>query len=466
MSLMAFAAALLLPLALGAGSIALLGGRPVAAWAWLRLSGEGFLLGLLIVAGMMMLPGIRPADSFAALGLPIAAIAIGLLVAARRAMPQPAPSAPLAPLELALSWLSLGLIGLHVLPLWYEACQLPTLPWDAWSTWMYKARAWFEQETFLPFVDPGAAVAQPGRDVLATLAPHYPNAVPRFAVWVASAQGEWSGMAVRLLWPVLWLALGACCYGGLRALGLAASVAAVASAALLSLPLLNHHAALAGYADLWLATLLLMAALRLAAFVRERRRADAVLALAFALLLPALKLEGAVWLLGLIATAAIMLLPRVARGPVVLGAVLLVAVLAATVGLVLPVPGLGMVALSWGEAVIPGVGTLELYWRPVGDEVLATLFRLPNWHLLWFLWPFLLGWRWRVLRRDPAAAALAWFTLYAGAFLFVLFFFTDASRWAENLTSVNRVLLQVVPTMIALAALGFRPSPADADRSR
>ncbi len=466
MSPVAFVAALLLPLALGLGLIALIGGRPVGAWAWLRLLGEGFLLGLLVVAGLMMVPGIRPADSFAVLALPIAAFTVGLFALARRPMPQPLPDAAQSPLETALASMALGLMGLHLLPLWQEACQLPTLPWDAWSTWMYKARAWFEQEAFLPFVDPAAAVAQPGREALATLAPHYPNAVPRFAVWVASAQGEWSGMAVRLLWPVLWLALGACCYGGLRALGLASAAAAAATAALLSLPLLNHHVALAGYADLWLATLLLMAALRLAAFVRERRRADAALALVFALLLPTIKLEGAVWLLGLLATAAIMLMPRATRTPVVLAAIVLVAVLATTTGLAVPVPGLGMVALAWGEAIIPGVGTLELHWRPVGTEVFATLFRLPNWHLLWYVWPALLAWRWRALRDDPAAAALAWFMLYAAAFLFALFFFTDASRWAENLTSVNRVLLQIVPTAIALAALGFRASSARDDRSR
>lgn len=466
MSLIAFAAALVLPLVLGAGLIAMLGGRPRAGWAWLQLLGEGFLLGLLGVAGLMMLPGIRPADSFAMLALPVAVLAIALLVLARRSMPPLAPEPPQSPLATALSWLAAGLVGLHLLPLWSEAGRLPSLPWDAWSTWLYKARAWYAQEAFLPFVESAAAVAEPGRAVLATLVPQYPNAVPRFAVWVASAQGEWSGAAVRLLWPVLWLALGACCHGGLRALGLATAGAAVATAALLSLPLLNHHVALAGYADLWLATLLLMASLRLAAFAREGRRVDAALALAYALLLPAIKLEGAVWLLGLLATAAILWLPRAARIPIVLGAALLLTALATTVGLVLPVPGLGLVALGWGEARVPGVGILELYWRPVGDEVLTTLFRLPNWHLLWFVWPVLLAWRWQVLRRDPAAAALAWFSLYAGAFLFVLFFFTDASRWAENLTSVNRVLLQVVPTLIALAALGFRPSPADGGRSR
>ena len=38
-------------------------------------------------------------------------------------------------------------------------------------------------------------------------------------------------------------------------------------------------------------------------------------------------------------------------------------------------------------------------------------------------------------------------------FLFVLFFFTDASKWAENLTSINRVLLHIVPTSVMFTAL-------------
>jgi hypothetical protein len=458
--------AVLLPCLLGTGILLAVEGRPAAAWGWMRIAGEGFLLGLLVTAVAMMLPGLVPANSFYALGLPLLLCA-GFLVAfgARRPACSHAPPR-LEPLEWPWLALAAAVVALHAYPLWREAQNLPTLPWDAWSTWMFKARAWYEQPAFLPFVDPATALAQPDGAALATLAPHYPNALPRIAVWIASAQPEWSGARVRSLWPVLWLALGAGFYGGLRGLGLKAAVAAVATAAMLSLPLVNHHAALAGYADLWISALVALSALRLAAWALHRRWQDAALGLVFALLLPTLKLEGTIWLLGLVGAFLLCWVPVRWRIPLVFGGLVLLLALALWVGLSLPLPGLGWISLGWGRVEVPGTGVLELYWRPVLPEVLTTLFLLPNWHLLWYALPVVLLAGWRRLARQPSAALLGWFLLYAMAFIAILFFFTDASRWAENLTSVNRVLLQVVPVTVALAALAIHRPTEDAHTAR
>ena len=135
------------------------------------------------------------------------------------------------------------------------------------------------------------------------------------------------------------------------------------------------------------------------------------------------------------------------RGLVVAGLVMLWG------GLALPLPGLGVVRLAWGEIEIPAMGTLALHWRPVGSEVLSTLFLLPNWHLLWIALPVLVLVHRGALRADPALRALAVFLALAATFLFVLFFFTDAAAWAENLTSVNRVLLHVAPACVAFLTL-------------
>jgi hypothetical protein len=44
------------------------------------------------------------------------------------------------------------------------------------------------------------------------------------------------------------------------------------------------------------------------------------------------------------------------------------------------------------------------------------------------------------------------------AFLFALFFFTTASVWAQDFTSANRLILQLVPSLFVLAAVLLRPS--------
>ena len=52
-------------------------------------------------------------------------------------------------------------------------------------------------------------------------------------------------------------------------------------------------------------------------------------------------------------------------------------------------------------------------------------------------------------------------------FLFVLFFFTDASAWAENYTSTNRLILHIVPALFSLLALllaSLDPAPRETVR--
>src|SRR5690606_8403970 len=126
-------------------------------------------------------------------------------------------------------------------------------------------------------------------------------------------------------------------------------------------------------------------------------------------------------------------------------------------GLPIPAPGLGTVWLRWGEITVPGIGDIELALHPVLPEVFASLFLLPNFHLLWWLLPvgLLIGWRQR--RFDRAASGLGLLLLLGLGFVGFLFFFTDAAAWAKNLTSLNRIVLQLAPVAILFLAALFRP---------
>jgi hypothetical protein len=98
--------------------------------------------------------------------------------------------------------------------------------------------------------------------------------------------------------------------------------------------------------------------------------------------------------------------------------------------------------------------------------VAQSLFLLPNWSLLWYLLLPLVAWRWRQLQR-PDAAMLGLLLAYGMLFLFVLFFFTDASRWAEDLTSLNRLLMHLVPLLLFwMALLACPPRDRPAPRGR
>ena len=94
----------------------------------------------------------------------------------------------------------------------------------------------------------------------------------------------------------------------------------------ISLPLLDAHAALAGYADLWVAVTLGLASLAWTRWLLWRERGQWLLGVGLALCLPAIKLEGAVWLLMFSAVVVLDLLPsrwrwRVAGGVAAIGGV-------------------------------------------------------------------------------------------------------------------------------------------------
>jgi len=470
MSGLLYVAALLLPTLAGVAVWVALIGQPRQRSAWLTAVGAGHVLGSLGWGALLRLATPMPIEHWFAWLAP--ALFVTLLLAAallrrRSALPAPVLAQPTA-LPPGQRWLLRGLWGvlaLHTLVLLQQAWVLPPLMWDAWTVWLAKPAAWFATGHVLPSAPFAAWWEAASGTVLYSQAPAYPEALPRLLLWQAVALGAWHTPALALSWPLLWLALGAFCYGGLRLEGLRRLPALLACYALLSLPLLHAHGVFIGYADLWLAALLALVLFHGSRAFRHRSRGDAAFAVLALALLPAVKLEGAIWALcAVVAGIAALLPPRAQRfGVPLLGLILLG--WAWTLGLRLPLPGLGVVELRWGEIIIPSMGTLSLHWRPVLRPVLESLFVLPNWMLLWPVLLYLL-----LARRPPPAARPwlrpgGWLLLSGYAFLIVLFFFTDASQWAESLTSLNRVLLHIVPATVLWFSLREAVPPIPSGRA-
>ena len=128
----------------------------------------------------------------------------------------------------------------------------------------------------------------------------------------------------------------------------------------------------------------------------------------------------------------------------------------------LPVPGLGWVEVSHSRIMVPTLGEYTLVFHADAlASVLNALYVQPNWHLLWWLAPCIAIWRWRALRDDAGLRHLGAFVLLGFGFLVFMFVFTDASRWAESYTAVNRLILQLVPTAITVLALAWQEQEPD-----
>lgn len=365
-------------------------------------------------------------------------------------------------------WLLLLAIIVRLLVLGSEALLRPTFPWDAWSAWAVKPKAWFLLGHYVPYVPVEQWLTEPDAALRTAAIWDYPELLAWIQIWFASAAGSWNEPLINLVWTGVLGAIGLVSYGQWRAIGLRPMLAMALVYALLSLPLLGAHVALAGYADIWLAACFGFAVLAWLRWLRRREPGQLALSIVFALCMPLIKLEGAVWLFLFSTVLVLSMLPRRWRWIAIIAALALLVIGVSVGGFLFPMLGLGWVRVNWGQIVIPALGALDLHWRPVGSAMLSGLLTLPNWHLLWYVAPLVIAIRWRVFLADRAARSIGSLLAYCALFLFVLFFFTEASAWAENYTSANRLILHIVPAMFSLLALllvDVRLSLPDIDRA-
>ncbi|MDS4040683.1 MAG: hypothetical protein RKP20_05850 [Candidatus Competibacter sp.] len=432
--------------------------RDAPAGVWPLALGYGYVLGMLVVTLPLRLQAsaglplgfIGPAVVLAVLAVP------GGWLAWRRTSPQiplfihgeGAPKAGVMWPQI-LFVLLLGWLGWRFVLLTQEIWLRPLYPWDAWTTWAVRPRVWSELRQLALFVDPQRWLADTTGSVYTIEAWTYPYTVPLLALWPTLAYGAWNETAANLPWLGCALALGLGFYGQSRLWGASPLTALVFTWLLLSLPLLNTHVALAGYADLWLAAVFGLSAIAFFQWARSGDHRQGALALLLALACPLVKLEGAVWLLLFLPA----LLAARLRGR------LLLAVAAAALGVgwwlaggvEFTVPGLGGFRLMPELIQVPYLGRFALSYRGGWDPVVKNFFVLANWHLFGYLALLAAG---TAVAAALGRGAARWqrvelvFVVASLLALFVLFFMTDAQRWAEQYTSINRVFLDFVPALL------------------
>jgi len=363
-----------------------------------------------------------------------------------------------------LLWLGWRLVDLAQ-EIWWQ----PLYPWDAWTTWTVRPRVWSEWHQLLPFVDPRRWLGDTTGSVYTIDAWTYPYTVPLLALWPTLAYGAWNETAANLPWLGVVLALGLGFYGQARLWGVAPLTALIFTWLLLSLPLLDTHVALAGYADLWLATVFGLAVIAFFQWVRDGDRRQGWLALLLALACPSIKLEGMVWLLLFLPA----LLAARLRGWWLLALAGVVLALGwvwwLTGGVEFNVPGLGEFRLTPELIQVPYLGRFALGYRGSWDPVMMNFLVLVNWHLLGYLMLLATGvavvsvFKRGAARWQRAGLVFVMTSLLA---LFVLFFLTDAQRWAEQYTSINRVFLEFVPAFLFWVLTVFHPAPFAAHPAR
>jgi len=457
--------ALALPVLLGGWWLGLLVPRNVPARTWV-VWGNGALAGLLLLPLLMrLLDALGLSLHFGLLGstaacLAALALAVRVILRSPQALPlAPTLPAPLPAAQRVVIAVLAALILLRLLTLCLEVYWRPLFPWDATMHWATKARVWSDAGAIIPFVDNDRWLELGGQGVYTDHHPYYPITTPLLQVWMSSALGRWDESLINLPWPLCLAALGAAFYGQARVAGAGALNAAVFTWFLFTMPLLNTHIALAGYADFFLGACYCAAVMAFYNWYRSRRAWQALLAALFAASCPLVKNEGFYWLLSFGPGLVLVLLPR-RRGLALLGGGLLALFL--------------LLAFFPPDLVVAGhsLANLDLHFRNRVPGALAVSFWVhDNWHLFaWFL--VALGIARVCSRRSPPGdyAGLLAVLGSAVALFLILFLYTRYSWGAIRFSAVGRIGVQLVPALLFLTLLLARdllsPQRAEGERLR
>lgn len=454
MDALLLAISVLLPWAAGTAWVRVLPKGPPLPWT--TALGYGHFLGILALTLVMRaasLAGLR--WNFWVIALAVAALGAVPFVVARGRIRE-ALAAPRWREEWAdvgrwkrvVAWILLAALFARFAGLLLEIVWRPLYPWDAWMQWATKARVWFERGTMVPFV-PFAewALADPAT-VFTDPTPAYPATIPLLQVWGALAIGRWDDALMNVPWFACGVALGLAFHGQVRAWGASAFMAVVGTYVLMTLPFLNAHIALAGYAELHMAAIYGAAAMAFFHWARGGDRRQGALALALALALPLIKIPGVFWLASFVPALLVVLRPRAA----IIG-VLVAAVLGLVVLLIQRETGMRVFAYSLTADTNPGEITKALA---------QNLFQMGNWNLFFWLVPAMVLAAWRKLLDGPIAA-MTIMVGFGAYFLAAVFYFSIAGEWVSDFSTVNRAVFHMVPLLafwtVALVERRFHGPP-------
>ncbi len=338
----------------------------------------------------------------------------------------------------------LAAIAVRFAGLLMEILWRPLFAWDAWMQWATKARVWYELGHIAPFVPlPEWIGADPAR-VFTDPAPSYPATIPLLQVWSCLALGRWDDALMNVPWFAAGVALGLAFYGQVRAWGASPFLAVAGTYVVMTVPFVNIHVALAGYAELHMAAIYGLAAMAFFLWAREGDARQGWLALVLALALPLVKKPGIFWLATFLPAYLVLLRPRVAIAA--LG-------IAAALGL-----GVMFVLRETGMRVFGYVLTGDVDTGEVTKALGQNLFLMGNWNHFFWLLPAMALAAWRRLL-DATLAGMTTMVASGIYFLAVVFYFSIAGDWVSDFSTVNRAVFHMVPLaafwMVALALRQF-----------
>jgi|GEM_PF-1810841 len=317
------------------------------------------------------------------------------------------------------------------------------IPWDAFTTWMFRAKAWVTIDQAVDFDTMNEWLVHGSGFTLP--AAHYPISVSAVAAFAAAVSGGWSDQAASIPWFFVMTASTLIMSGLCRLQTPNHPIAAPIGAALLvTAPLVHWHGLLAGYADVWVMGTSGMGLAGICLWTRRKSHSTLAMSLVLLALGCLWKSEGWLWLM--LGGGVALAVTSLRRLP--LGASITLVLIAVAIGFAQPVDlgplgrwGVTESALSAGWFGVfaarpfnPAPTFLEMSILQGNFLLLVPLYGIALTTLLMRGFRDYLGY---------LLMALCLMALHG-----VIFGLSEYSLYAETGTALNRLLLQNVPVLI------------------
>lgn len=349
--------------------------------------------------------------------------------------------------EIAVITVLLVLITYRYITIAQEIALRPLFPWDAVGDWAPKAIVWYSNSEITPFVDSVTWLSQKDATFHSIYSYYYPPTVSLIQVWGMLGAGTSDHTLVYLPWLLVISSLGLAVYGHLRLSGSSILKATLACYVLLNIPFINAHTALAGYADIWLATAFGLATFALHEWKETKQWSYGLLSVFFAIACSQLKVPGIIFGAIVISVIAIYLFKSSFKTYLGLGLALIgVFAYALVNGINIDIPYLGTIVLTKDLIELP-----HLTYYPIHTPLLYSLFSMINWNMLVYLIALIAVLK--AIRGEflTAPTPLLVSILFAMVVLFYVFSFTSTHMYVEIGTITNRALIYTMPSVVFYA---------------
>ena len=330
--------------------------------------------------------------------------------------------------------------------IYWNGVLLPNIAWDSWAVWFGKAQQWINHGLHTQILQWEAWLQAEG--ALFNPSANYPDGLSLIFYWPELLFG--SGFAIThvvLLFAFAMMTL--LLTSRIEKTGAPIYFQLFLIVVLYTTPFINNHLMILGYADIWIAMFVVLIMLSLMDFVDDRNSGVGLTILCYLVMLPMLKLEGWVWLiLFVLAYLISWLLKHHNRFKIMITISVLIVLLLLAGGIHLSLP-FGDLIISHERITLFNLFDMKLAFVDISDALLVSFFWQNNWSLLWLGLPFLLYTFFNTQHSLASQVSHIFLILALACFMF-LFFFTEASQWAQDLTAINRVVLQLTPCYVFL----------------